>query len=211
MPEASKQQVLSLCQTHDIAIIEDDIYGELYFGLQRPRSIYSYDEQGIVLLCSSFSKMLSRDLRLGWIAAGRYSEAVSKLKLATTLASSRVSQQGLSQYIAEGGLDRHLRRTRLQYRKRCQQLLGLVRLYFPMALSCSQPDGGLALWVELPNDADTVKLYNLARLKGIVLTPGRLFTAQERYRNFLRISFAHPWTEARQQALLDTAGLLLLE
>lgn len=201
MPESSKQRLLSLCQANDIAIIEDDIYGELYFGLQRPRSLYSYDRCGNVLLCSSFSKNLSRDLRLGWIAPGKYMDAVSKLKLATSLASSRVTQQGLSQYLAEGGFDRHLRRKRQQYRSRCQQLLGLIQRHFPMAQSCSQPEGGLVVWLELPDTVDTVALYNQAKAEGIVLTPGRLFTAQERYRNFLRISFAHPWTDVRQQAL----------
>lgn len=208
MPEHNKQRLLSLCQQNDIAIIEDDIYGELYFGSQRPRSLYSYDDHGIVLLCSSFSKNLSRDLRLGWIAPGRYMEPVKRLKLSTSMASSRVMQQGLSQYLAEGGFDRHLRRKRQQYRNRCQQLLALIQRHFPMALSCSQPSGGLSLWLELPESIDTVALYNKARKNNIMLTPGRLFTAQERYRNFLRLSFAHPWSEARQQALRDVAGML---
>jgi len=120
----------------------------------------------------------------------------------------QVLQQGLSQYIAEGGFDRHLRRKRGQFRERCRELMELIQRYLPMAKRCSQPEGGLALWLELPEPVDTVTLYNAGRLEGIVLTPGRLFTAQTRYQSFLRISYAHPWTEARRKALCRLGELI---
>jgi len=209
MPSENKQKLLALAEEYDIALIEDDIYGELYFGAQRPRSLYSYDSQGRVLQCSSFSKSLSRDLRLGWIAPGKYTQEVLRLKLATTMAVPQVLQQGLSQYIAEGGFDRHLRRKRGQFRERCRELMELIQRYLPMAKRCSQPEGGLALWLELPESVDTIALYNAGRLEGIVLTPGRLFTAQTRYQNFLRISYAHPWTEGRRSALCRLGELIV--
>jgi DNA-binding transcriptional MocR family regulator len=201
MPSEHKQQIVDLADDNDIALIEDDIYGELYFGVQRPRSLYSYCETGRVIQCSSFSKNLSRDLRLGWMAPGKYRDAVLRAKLATTMAVPQVLQQGLSHYIGEGGFDRHLRRKRNQYRDRSRELMELIQIHLPMAKRCSQPQGGLVLWLELPECVDTVELYNIARKEGIVLTPGRLFTAQARYQNFLRISYAHPWTEARREAL----------
>ncbi|MCV6626480.1 MAG: PLP-dependent aminotransferase family protein [Cellvibrionaceae bacterium] len=208
MPEENKQALVALCQQHDVAIIEDDIYGELYFGLQRPRSLYSYASDGRVLLCSSFAKNLSRDLRIGWIAPGRYLDKVKRLKLASQLASSQALQQGLSYYLAEASFERHLRRKRQQYQQRCQQLLGLIQTHLPMAKSCSQPQGGLALWLELPEHINSVELYNQARSEGIVLSPGPMFTAQNRYRNFLRLSFAHPWNSARQQAIMRLGELV---
>ncbi|MGB1239369.1 MAG: PLP-dependent aminotransferase family protein [Pseudomonadales bacterium] len=201
MPDTNKQQILALTQARDIPIIEDDIYAELYFGLNRPRSIYSFDNQGSVLLCSSLSKSVSRDLRLGWIAPGRYHEKVQRLKLVTSLANSASLQEGVSQFIAEGGLEKHLRHTRRLLQQQCSQLHSLIYQHIPSALSASQPQGGMALWLELDHNIDTLKLYHNAREAGILLTPGQLFSAQGQYPNFLRMSFAHPWTQPRTDAL----------
>ena len=211
MPEASKQALLTIAKQHDFVLIEDDIYGELYFGQQRPRSLYSYDQDGLVLQCSSFSKNLSRDLRLGWVATGRYQQQVIKAKLATSLAVPQLSQQGLSFYIAEGGLDKHLRRKRSQYQERYQHMRYLLQQYFPEDTRCSQASGGLAAWIELPKTVDTLALYEQALEKGIVLTPGRLFTAQDNYRNFLRLSYAHPWTDNRIGAFQTLAKMIELD
>lgn len=209
MPDSHKQRILELAVPRNIAIIEDDIYGELFFGLQRPRTLHSFDDSGSVLLCSSFSKNLSRDLRVGWIAPGRYLDAVKRLKLVTALASSQTLQQGIFHFLEQGGYDRHLRQQRQLYRQQCQQLLQFIPHYLPNAKACSQPNGGLALWLELPEHLDTLKLYNKAKQQGLMITPGRLFTAQERYHNYLRLSFAHPWSEVRIQALQKLGNLLI--
>lgn len=208
MPEASKLKILSLAKAHGIAIIEDDIYGELPFGLQRPRTLHSYDDSGSVLLCSSFSKCLSRDLRVGWIAPGKYLEKVKRLKVVTSLACSATAQQGVSEYLADGAYDRYLRQRRQQFRRQCDQLQELIVQHLPMATACSYPQGGLALWLELPESVDTLQLFHLARQQGITITPGRLFTAQERYHHFLRLSFAQPWTEERCGALQSLGKMI---
>jgi DNA-binding transcriptional MocR family regulator len=208
MPETHKQRILTLAKTYGIAIIEDDIYGELHFGLQRPRSLHSYDDSGSVILCSSLSKCLSRDLRLGWIAPGKYIDKIKRLKVVTSLASSSTLQQGVSAFIEEGGLDRHLRQRRQQFRRQCSELQELIVRLLPMATACSYPEGGAALWLELPEQVDTLALYVKAREQGITITPGRLFSAQERYHNNLRLSFTHPWTDARRDALARLADLI---
>ena len=208
MPEIHKQRIIELIQARGIAVIEDDIYGDLGFSLQRPRTLHSYDTTGSVLLCSSFSKSLSRDLRIGWIVPGKYLDRVKQLKLITTLASSRSQQQGIGHFIKEGGLDRHLRLRRQQLQQQSQELLSLIPQYLPMAISCSQPQGGLSLWLEFQDSVDTVKLYKSALDIGVILTPGRLFTAQESYRNALRLSFAYPWTQSRIDALERLGDLL---
>jgi len=201
IPEVNKQRLLSITQKQNIPIIEDDIYGELHFGLQRPRTLYSYDESGNVLLCSSFSKSLSRDLRIGWIAPGKYMEEVKHLKLVTSLATSQTLQQGLTEFLQQGGMDRHLRHQRQKLKQQCHHLLCSLPDLLPAVTSCSRPEGGLALWAELPPTINSIELYVEAREKGVILTPGRLFTAQERYSNFLRISFAHELDSRRLASL----------
>ncbi len=208
MPDSHKQKILELARNRDIPIIEDDIYGELCFSEQRPRSLHSYDDSGSVLLCSSFSKSLSRDLRIGWIAPGKYKNKVKQLKLVTSLASGQSQQWGLAHFLEEGSFDRHLRLRRQQLKQQYHQLLELIQAYLPMAESCSRPNGGLSLWLELPESIDTLKTYRSALAQGVILTPGRLFTAQEHYRNALRVSFAHPWTDERKEALKKLGEVL---
>ncbi len=208
MTESDKRRILALTRNRDVAVIEDDIYGELSFSDQRPRTLHSYDDQGRVLLCSSFSKSLSRDLRVGWIAPGRYSQRVKQLKLITSLASCQAQQHGLIDFLKEGHFDRFLRLRRQTLRNHYLQLLELLATSLPTMESCSRVQGGLSLWVELANDVDTLELYGACLDNGIILTPGRLFTAQERYRNALRISFALPWTDKRKAALAQLGQLI---
>ncbi len=211
MTETNKERILALAQNRNIPIIEDDIYGELSFKEQRPRTLHSYDDSGLVLLCSSVSKSLSRDLRIGWIVPGRYRERIKQLKLVTSLSSSRVQQKGLVDFLIEGSFDRHLRVRRQKLKQQYQQLLGMLGEYITTIKSCSRPQGGLTLWVELADTIDTVKLYSQALKKNIILSPGRLFTAQEYYRNALRISFAFPWTLERQDTLKELGKIISTE
>ena len=218
MPDAHKRRILELTVPRGVAVIEDNIYGELSFGLQhnRPRSLHSIEqelfgqspENASVLLCSSFSKCLSRDLRLGWILPGRYRPQVQRLKVVTALATSQTQQLGLSEFLSSGGLDRHLRALRQRLQNQCVQLQKLIAEYLPMAISCSQPKGGLCLWLELPQQVDTIDLYAKARKAGVIVTPGALFSGQKKYQNFLRLSFAHAWSPERTAALKQLGKLI---
>jgi DNA-binding transcriptional MocR family regulator len=203
-----KQSILALCIGSDVAIIEDDIYGELTFGLSRPRTLHSYDVTGNVLLCSSLSKCLSRDLRIGWIAPGKYSQEISHLKIVTSLSTSSSLQTGIADYMQRGLFERYLRKKRLQLSKQCLQLQHLIPDLLPTALSWTRPAGGLTLWLELPQSINTTELYRQTNDKGITITPGALFTSQHKYRNFLRLSFAHEWTEERISALAEVGNIL---
>jgi DNA-binding transcriptional MocR family regulator len=206
--DTDKQAIIALCLRHDIAMIEDDIYAELHFGLTRPRSLHSFDSSGSVLLCSSFSKCLSRDLRLGWIAPGKYREQIKRLKVVTSLSISASAQQGLADYMQQGLFERQLRQRRAQLAQQCYQLQQLLQQYLPQARSWTNPKGGLSLWLGLPSTVDTTALYHSCQTLGITITPGALFSAQQRYGNCLRLSFAHPWTTPRIAALKSIASLL---
>ena len=208
MPEAKKAELVSLALQRDFCIIEDDIYAELHWQTRRPRSLYSYDQSGSVILCSSLSKTLSRDLRIGWIVSRKYQQRILALKVATTMANSVSQQQGIASFIEEGGLDKHLKMRRHQLKIQHAQLQALIRSHLPMAVSASQPKGGMAIWLELPKIINTLHLYHQARSQGIIITPGSLFSAQSTYQHYLRLSFAHPWTKERKQAFSELAKLI---
>jgi len=189
-------------------VIEDDIYGDLAFET-RPPPLKVLDDQERVILCSSFSKALSRDLRIGWISGGRWHDKITHLKLVTHLASSQSLQQGLATFMAEGSYRRHLSHYRQTLKQQRNQLVDAIRHYWPTSTLFSVPDGGLALWLEMDASLDIQAAYPRALEKGIILTPGSLFSATGQYRNYLRLSFTHPITNKRETALKQLAEVVL--
>lgn len=206
MPLESKKQVLELAEQYDLAIIEDDINADTAFGAV-PDPLKALDTENRVILCSSFSKSLSRDLRLGWVSGARWHAQILRLKLITQLASSRYLQQGVTDYMQDGSFSVHLRRQRKELRENRNRLIDMLRDW-PCALQVSSPEGGLAVWVEIPGKTDTLKTYSDALEKGVVITPGPLFSVSGQFRNCLRISFAHRWDAQRVQALGCLPNLL---
>lgn len=203
----ARQKLLVLADQYDLAVIEDDIYGDLGF-FNRPEPLKTEDKSNRVILCGSFSKSLSRDLRIGWIDAGRWSPQVKRLKLVTQLASSRFVQQGIADFIKEGGYESHLRRQREQLRKQRDQWVGFLDQHWSEEIRFNVPEGGLAIWLQLSEDVDTLSAYGQALQQGVVITPGSLFSVTDSYRHCLRLSFLHPLSAARQVALKTIAGLL---
>ncbi|MEH6911180.1 MAG: PLP-dependent aminotransferase family protein [Oceanicoccus sp.] len=208
LSDADKQALLSLCIQHNVTIIEDDIYGELSFELNRPRTLYSMDTTGAVILCSSFSKSLSRDLRIGWIASSKHKEVIRRLKVVTTLSVSKTAQQGLADYMSRGLFERHIRKKRILLANQCKQLQQLLHDELPAGTSWTSPKGGLSLWLMLPEHVDTTSLYSKALEQGVTITPGILFSAQNKYQNCMRISFTHQWMEERVRAIKILGGLI---
>lgn len=213
MPNDAKIQLLDCCIKNQITIIEDDVYSDLYFSLNKPRSIYSFDISGSVILCSSFSKTLSRDLRLGWILPGKFIQKVKRLKIVTSISVGITLQKGLALYLEQGSYERYIKKKRRELEIQSMQWQGAIKNHLLSVQSCSAPKGGLTLWAELPASIDTIKLYEKAQDKGITITPGPLFSPQKlspknKYRNYLRLSFSEVLTEKRAEALKSLEGLI---
>jgi DNA-binding transcriptional MocR family regulator len=109
MPDEHKRRLAKLTAERGVAVIEDDIYGDLYFGSKPPRPIKAFDKAGNVMLCSSFSKCLSPALRLGFVAAGRYRRQVALHKTITSGGTNPITQQVVAEYLESGAYDRHMR------------------------------------------------------------------------------------------------------
>jgi len=208
MPAAQQARLLSLANKHDFAVIEDDIYGDLGFHY-RPKPLKSLDTQDRVMLCSSFSKSLSRDLRIGWIAAGRWSKAVARLKLVSQLASSQAMQQGIASFMAEGHYKRHLNQYRQQLKHQRDQLINCLQRDWAGNIQHTTPLGGLALWLQLNDGINCQQLYLQCLERGIILTPGVMFSNSGDFNHYLRLSFAHPVVGSRKHALIELGRMLL--
>jgi DNA-binding transcriptional MocR family regulator len=207
MPDPAKQALVSLLAEHDIPLIEDDVYGELYFVPQKPRPAKAWDKKGLVMHCSSFSKSLAPGYRVGWTAAGRFAAAVGRRKLMSSLAASVPAQEGLSEYLQHGGYDRHLRHLRQVLAEQRRLAVRLIAKHFPPGTKVTQPDGGYFVWAELPDAVDALELHRLSLSQDISVAPGHLFSADHRFSNHLRINFGHP-EDKRFEDAIQTVGMI---
>jgi DNA-binding transcriptional MocR family regulator len=214
MPEARKRALLTLAQCYDVAIIEDDVYGDLAYTYPRPRTIKSFDEDGRVLLCSSFSKTIAPGLRIGWVAPGRYLERVLHMKYIGTGSTATQPQLAIADFLEGGHFEPHLRRMRSQYQRSRDQMIDWVTRYFPAGTRASRPQGGFMLWVELPESFDTLRLNRALLEQGVQIAVGSIFSASGKYRNCLRMNFASRASaeiEAAVKKVGHTATRLLAE
>lgn len=207
MPDEKKRELVALLARHEVPLIEDDVYGELYFGDSGPRPAKNFDTAGLVMYCSSFSKTLAPGYRIGWVLPGRFGERIERLKLMTTLSASVPAQAAIADYLQHGGFDRHLRKLRQTLQRQQAELLQAVAASFPAGTRATRPDGGYLAWVELPERIDALALHRLALAQGISIAPGPIFSAQRGYRNFIRLNYGHPWSAQLQQALATVGEL----
>jgi len=200
-PDQKKSEIAELLAAHSVPLIEDDIVGDLPFSGTRPLAMTSFSNGADSIFISSFSKMLAPGLRIGWIYAKKQREKLLKRKLATSINTNRPAQLALGDYLANGRYGKHLKNYSAKCRKQVSQVATAVERYFPPNTRLSRPKGGFLLWAELPEEIDTDLIYSKALAEGIGVAPGSIFTAQNRYRNCLRLSCGHPYTEQIDHAL----------
>jgi DNA-binding transcriptional MocR family regulator len=207
MPDEHKKEVVSLLSHHNIPLIEDDVYGDLYFGSQRPKCCKSFDKDGNVLWCGSVSKTLAPGYRVGWVAPGKYKDRILKLKLVHSISSASVIQEAVANFLKTGGYDNHLRRLRSTLRDNYQNYVQAIAQYFPKGTRTSRPQGGLAIWVEFDKKIDARELYDLSIRRNISIAPGRMFTLQNQFQNCMRLCIGLPWSEDLQFKLKQLGSL----
>lgn len=208
--DSNKRRLLALLQQHDVPLIEDDVYAELYFGQQAPLCSKAEDKTGLVMHVSSFSKCLAPGYRLGWVAAGRYASRIQRQKLSLSLATTIPVQIAVADYLKQGGFENHLRHLRHTLALQEAELVLAVERYFPAGTKLAPPQGGYFLWLELPAQVDTLLLHQQALERGISIAPGPLFSAKREFANYLRLNFGHPDSE-RLQSAMATLGQLITQ
>ncbi|MEI6947181.1 PLP-dependent aminotransferase family protein [Paraflavisolibacter sp. H34] len=207
MPDEHKKEVVRLLEQHQVPLVEDDLYGDIYFGSHRPKSCKSFDESGNVLWCASVSKTLAPGYRVGWVAPGKYKEAVLRTKLYHSVSSATLMQEAVGNFLETGRYEHHLRKLRQTLHANLLHYLRAIGDYFPEGTRVSRPQGGFLLWVELPGGTDAVGLYEEALRHRISIAPGRMFTLRDQYHNCIRLSYGLPWSE-KVDAALKTLGRL---
>lgn len=207
MPDEKKKQLVELLTRKNVPLIEDDIYGELYFGKTRPRTCKFFDKTGIVIQCGSFSKSLAPGYRIGWAIPGRYKESVIRLKRMNNVSTNTLAQSAIALFLANGRYELHLRHLRKALHTQSLKYIQAIAEHFPEQTRMTRPQGGFALWIELDRRADTYMLHKRSLKHGIGIAPGQIFSSSGKFSNCFRVSFGLPWN-ARVENGLKTLGEL---
>lgn len=208
IPDSNKERLAKLLKKYQVPLIEDDVYGDLHFAPERPRTVKSYDEEGLVLYCSSFSKSIAAGLRAGWVIGGRYHEKIAQLKFVTSGSTGMLPQLVLSKFLDQQRLDLHLKSLRQSLSMQTMQITKAIQEYFPEDTQLTRPNGGISLWVVLNKKINTWQLHEEAVEQGITFTPGALFSSQDRYQHCIRLTNANPWNDDQDWAI-QTLGRLI--
>jgi DNA-binding transcriptional MocR family regulator len=208
MDDLKKKRLIELLNQYQTPLIEDDVYGDIYFEGARPRAIKAFDTEDRVLYCGSMSKTLSPGLRIGWCAGGRYHGQVSQLKSILNQNTALAPQLTVAAFLGNGGYDRHLRHLRRNYQDQMVRMQQAIIDYFPAEACVTRPQGGHVLWVEMPSGFDAMELYHQALAQQIAIAPGIMFSASGRcYGSCFRLNAAVIWSDRVDQAM-QTLGYL---
>ncbi|MCG8708074.1 PLP-dependent aminotransferase family protein [Brenneria sp. 4F2] len=199
-----KAYLAQLADEHDIAIIEDDTFGDTAFGAVRPFPLRAFSAN--VILFSDFSKTVAPGIRIGWLNGGKWNRKIASLKYTSTMGTTTLPQTAIAEFLKTGGYDAHLRQLRRELARQITRLRNAVLTHFPPGTRVSKPLGGYVLWVELPPGCIAAHdLFIKAREHGIGIAPGYLFSTDRRYDHCLRLNAGFGWSEEVDQALRHLA------
>ncbi|WKL50113.1 PLP-dependent aminotransferase family protein [Flavobacterium pectinovorum] len=204
----AKKQLAELANKVHIPIIEDDIYGELFFKGSRPDTIKSYDSDGWIMYCSSFTKTLIPGFRIGWCAAGKFADQVARIKSMHNHSTSTFNQRVVLQLLNSGVFEKHLHKFRLELHKNLNRTIAIIEQHFPKGTRITRPNGGLVIWIELPENINASDFQEKALEHNVSFAPGEIFSSKGDYQNYIRISYCYVWEKKVEDALIKLGKLL---
>jgi 2-aminoadipate transaminase len=188
--EQNRRELADILQGTGTLLIEDDPYGDLRYS-GNTRSSFKAILPANTILFGSFSKTISPGLRLGWIVAPH--DIMEKLiiaKQAADLHTTHFTQCILYQYIKDNDIDAHIKKIREAYGQQAKAMLYGIKRYFPDGVAHTTPEGGMFLWVTLPENASSRDLLDLAIKDKVIFVPGDPFYVNRQNANTLRLNFS---------------------
>lgn len=196
---ARRQELVEL----GVPIVENDVQGELGYAA-RPPALRALSER--VLYCSSFSKTLGPETRVGWVLAGPRHEALERQLTFRGFGSSALGREAVGRFLATGAWSRWLTRARRTYARQARLVHALLSERLPRGSRVGLPEGGKMLWVELPDGRDASLLYRQCREFGITLSPGAVYATDDRYRHCFRVNCSY-WDASVEAGLAKLSSL----
>lgn len=196
-PLSRRERVYDLCRKYGVMIIEDNPYGELRFSGEDVPTIKSMDEDGIVIYCSSFSKILSAGMRIGYITAPK--EVTAKMVVAKQgedVHTNIFFQMLCYKYMTEYDMDAHIAGIRALYKKKCTLMLECLEKELPSCVTFTRPEGGLFILCTLPDALDSAEFAKGLVARKLAVVPGATFLADENGRSSaFRLNYSTPSDE----------------
>ena len=192
MPVERRKKILALAKKHDFLILEDNPYGYISFEGPMPQPIKGLDDEGRVMYTSTFSKIVSPGMRIGWLVA--HKEFISKMveaKSSTSISNSLIDQYAAAKLFQQGVVDRQIEKMTKVYRKKRDVILEAMASSFPKEAKWNHPKGGLFLWVILPKHVNATDLLMEAVKRGVAYIPGSNFYVTDTH-NHIRLNYSHP-------------------
>lgn len=209
MPLRERERLVELLTRHRVPLIEDVIYNDLVGDEPNKRAVKSFDREGWVLLCSSYSKTVAPGLRIGWLHAGQFTSQVRKFKAATSGGNCALNEFALAEVLTESRYTRQLRRLHRINRHLLNDARETIAGSFPINTRVTDPVGGSMLWVALPETVDSLALFRACLGERILIAPGTLFSASGAYRNCIRLCIPATWGAEHRRALRRVGELVI--
>jgi len=209
LTQERRQKLIDLSARYQIPILEDNPYGELRYAGECPQSLAALDTNGLVVHVSTFSKTLSPGMRLGWLVApDEVFQAVVVAKQASDLHTNTLVQRAVARLLETFDYDGHVANLCKVYGERCRRMLSALERYFPSEIKWTEPDGGLFLWVELPEQLSADELFEEAIAERVAFVPGTSFFACEKRSNFIRLNFSNQNPEMIDEGIKRLANVV---
>ncbi|MBC2581692.1 PLP-dependent aminotransferase family protein [Clostridium sp. DJ247] len=199
--EKNREIIANTLKRYNTVLIEDDPYGELRFMGQDLPPIRTYLEDNSIML-GSFSKIIAPGIRLGWICAkGEIMEKLIVAKQAADLHSNYYSQRVVHQFLMDNDLEDHIKKIRQLYKGQRDCMVSMIERYFPEEVKSTKPEGGMFLWITLPEGVSSLDLFNFAAKEKVAFVPGDPFYVNEKGINTLRLNFTNSNEEMIEEGI----------
>lgn len=185
-----RERFMEVVAKYDVAVVEDNPYGDLRFKGEPLPHLRALDEKGQVIYLGSFSKILSPGMRVAWTCASKeVATAFESLKETNDLQSSELTQMLTYYYLKMFDLEKHIEEIQVVYKERCELMVEMIQKYFPAEIKYTDPEGGMFLWLELPEGLDSDAILDDALAAGIAYIPGESFFSFDGVKNTIRMNF----------------------
>ena len=202
LSNAEKEKIAQLAAKYQCFIIEDDIYAECSFDLNRPLPMKYWDKEGYVIYCSSISKSLSSSYRVGWFCVPERLKHLRYKFINKNVVVNTPLQLGLADLIYSRAYRQHLKKLRPILKQQVEQYRQfIIQEFYGVELSINQPEGSYSLWLQFPEQIDSLAMYYFAQEQGLNIVPGKVFGEDQRYNNCIRLNAGHELSQQIQEAI----------
>ncbi len=204
-----RRQLVALAEQYQVPILEDDFVGDLrYKGAGQP-ALKAFDRAGMVIYVGTFSKMLMPSLRVGYLVAeGPVYEQLLTVKHTSDVATSNLMQRALEEYISVGRYQACLRQARRIFGRRRDAMLAALARYMPEGTRWTTPQGGVFVWLQLPDGISADALFPAAAQAGVIYAPGDYFFPRDPDPSCLRLNFARQPVEVIEEGIRRLGSVL---